>query len=195
MQLSSSPVGDRILQPTGQHRRDPTHSCPRVLFRSVNSPTNQLLTLRLLSGSFIGAIAVFIVIMAVIAPDTTLPDAWVIAVLLGLVAVAALLSALLPSRVPPATPVDSVAAMMVKVQPVHIMRLVLMEFPAILSIALMFISPEPSWVTVAIAAVPTVLLMVLLVFPHAGVLRRYETALDAGGVRTRFTDRLLNHEP
>ncbi len=149
------------------------------------------MALRLLSGAFIGGIAIFTAIMVVIAPETIVPPAWMIAVLLGLVAVAALVSFVMVGSVRPAGGEESTAQLMGRVQPVHMMRLAMMEAPAILAVVLTFVGSEPSWITVAIAAVPTILLMALLVFPHEPVLRRYERALDAGGARTQFTDRLL----
>ena len=157
------------------------------------NPTTQLMTLRVLSGAFIGGIAIITVLMFFVAPDTTVPQPWVLAVLLGLVAAAAVVSLVLVGQVPAASEDDSLGAMLGKVQPVHIMRLALMEAPAILAVVLMFLAEEPSWLTVAIAAVPTILLMLLLVFPHQSVLRRYEQALDSGGAHTRFTDKLLGH--
>ncbi len=151
------------------------------------------MTLRVLSGAFIGGIAIIAALMFFVAPETVLPQPWVLAVLLGLVATTAVVSLVMVSQVPAASEDDTVGAMLGKVQPVHILRLALMEAPAILAVVLMFLADEPSWVTVAVAAVPTILLMLLLVFPHQGVLRRYEQALDSSGVHTRFTDKLLGH--
>ena len=153
--------------------------------------SQQLMVLRMLSGSFIGAIAIITGVMVVVAPEIVMPEPWVIAVLLGLVAVATVFSLVLVGTLPAAPRGATLAEMLPKVQSVHILRLALMEAPAMLAIVLMFLSDEPSWVTVAIAAVPTILLMLWLVFPHDGVLRRYERALDAGGARTRFADQLL----
>ncbi len=149
------------------------------------------MTLRMLSGAFIGGIAVFTGIMVVVAPEVIVPEPWVLAVLLGLVAASTVLSLVMVGSVPAASQGDPVGSMLPKVQSVHILRLAVMEAPAILSVVLMFLAEEPSWVTVAITAVPTVLLMLWLVFPHEGVLRRYERALDAGGARTQFADKLL----
>lgn len=157
------------------------------------NPSSSLMTLRMLSAAFIGGIAMFTAIMVFIAPEIVMPQPWVIAVLLGLVAVSTLLSLVLVGTLPAASPDDTVASLLPKVQSVHILRLAIMEAPAILAVVLTFLADEPSWVTVAIAAVPTILLMLVVVFPHQGVLRRYEKALDAGGARTQFTDRLLGH--
>ncbi|USQ75243.1 hypothetical protein [Ornithinimicrobium cryptoxanthini] len=157
------------------------------------NPTSQLMTLRVLSGAFIGGIAIIAALMFFVAPETVLPQPWVLAVLLGLVATTAVVSLVMVGQVPAASEDDTVGAMLGKVQPVHILRLALMEAPAILAVVLLFLADEPSWVTVAVAAVPTILLMLLLVFPHQGVLRRYEQALDSGGAHTRFTDKLLGH--
>ncbi len=151
------------------------------------------MTLRVLSGAFIGGIAIIAALMFFVAPETVLPQPWVLAVLLGLVATTAVVSLVMVGQVPAASEDDTVGAMLGKVQPVHILRLALMEAPAILAVVLLFLADEPSWVTVAVAAVPTILLMLLLVFPHQGVLRRYEQALDSGGAHTRFTDKLLGH--
>ena len=155
--------------------------------------STQLMTLRVLSGAFISGIAIITAMMFFVAPDTVVPEPWVLAVLLGLVATAAVVSLVMVGQVPAATQGDTVSSMLAKVQPVHVLRLALMEAPAILAIVLMFLTEEPSWVTVTIAAVPTILLMLLLVFPHQGVLRRYERTLDSGGARTQFTDKLLGH--
>lgn len=154
-------------------------------------PSTQFLSLRILSGAFISGIAILTGVIFFVAPDTVLPQPWVIAVLLGLVATAAVVSLVMVGQVPAASEGDNLGVMVSKVQPVHILRLALMESPVILAIVLMFLADEPSWATVAIAAVPTILLMLLLVFPHQDVLRRYERALDADGVHTRFTDKLL----
>lgn len=153
--------------------------------------SNQLITLRMLSGAFIGGIAILTVLMVVIAPDMAVPEPWVIAVLLGLVAAGAVLSLVLVGTLPAAPQGATLTELLPKVQAVHIMRLAVTEAPAIIAIVLMFLAEEPSWVTVAIAAVPTIVVMLALVFPHEGVLRRYEKALDAGGARTQFTDKLL----
>lgn len=154
--------------------------------------TNQfLLTLRILSGAFIGALAMITAVMVLVAPETVVPEPWVIAVLLGLVAVATILGLVMIGQVPAAAPGDTVRSMVARVQSVHITRLALTEAPALLAIVLTFLADEPSWVTVAVASVPTIVLMLLFVFPHQGVLRRYERALDAGGARTQFTDKLL----
>ncbi|QDO89188.1 hypothetical protein FNH13_13350 [Ornithinimicrobium ciconiae] len=153
--------------------------------------TNQLMTLRMLSGAFIGGIAILTALMVVIAPDMVVPEPWVIAVLLGLVAAGAVLSLVLVGTLPAAPQGATLTELLSKVQAVHIMRLAVTEAPAIIAIVLMFLAEEPSWVTVAIAAVPTIVVMLALVFPHEGVLRRYEKALDAGGARTQFTDKLL----
>ncbi|WP_109474269.1 hypothetical protein [Ornithinimicrobium cavernae] len=150
-----------------------------------------LMTQRFLSGAFIGGIVIITVMMLFVAPDPLLPEPWVLAVLLGLVAVVTLVSVVMVGRVPAASPGDDLGALMSKVQSVHILRLALMEAPVFVALALMFISSEPSWLTVAITAAPTVLLMLVLVFPHEGVLRRYERALDAAGARTQLTDKLL----
>lgn len=149
------------------------------------------MTLRMLSGAFIGGIAIFTGLMVVVAPEVIVPEPWVIAVLLGLVAVSAILSLVLVGTLPAADQGTTMSEVLPKVQSVHIMRLAIMEAPALLAVVLMFLGEEPSWITVVIAAVPTIVLMLLLVFPHEGVLRRYERALDAGGARTQFTDKLL----
>lgn len=154
--------------------------------------TNQFLqALRILSGAFIGALAVIAGAMVLVAPETVVPEPWVIAVLLGLVAVATILGLVMVGQVPAASPGDTLRAMASRVQSVHIMRLAITEAPAMLAIVLTFLTDEPSWVTVAIASVPTIVLMLLFVYPHQGVLRRYERALDDGGARTQFTDKLL----
>ncbi|USQ78668.1 hypothetical protein [Ornithinimicrobium faecis] len=155
------------------------------------NPSPQLMTLRMLSGAFIGGIAIFTGLMVVVAPEVIVPEPWVIAVLLGLVAVSAILSLVLVGTLPAADQGTTMSEVLPKVQSVHIMRLAIMEAPALLAVVLMFLGEEPSWITVVIAAVPTIVLMLLLVFPHEGVLRRYERALDAGGARTQFTDKLL----
>ena len=160
---------------------------------SAVNPSSSLMTLRMLSALFIGGIAMFTAIMVFIAPEVVMPQPWVIAVLLALVAVSTLLSLVLVGTLPAASQDDTVASLLPKIQSVHILRLAIMEAPAILAAVLMFLADEPSWVTVAIAAVPTILLMLLLAIPHQGVLRRYEKALDAGGARTQLTDRLLGH--
>jgi len=154
-------------------------------------PSNELMTLRMISGAFIGAIAIIAAIMVVVAPETVLPEPWVIAVLLGLVAAGAVFSLVLVQQVPAASPGSTLQQLLARVQSTHMLRLAVGEAPVILAVVLMFLADEPSWVTVAIAAVPTIIVMLLLVFPHEGVLRRYQKALDAGGVNTRFADRLL----
>lgn len=158
---------------------------------SAVNPSPQLMTLRMLSGAFIGAIAIFTGMMVVIAPEVIVPEPWVLAVLLGLVAMATVFSLVLVGTLPAVDQGGTLSEMLARVQTVHILRLAVMEAPAILAVVLMFLSEEPSWVTVAVAAVPTILLMLWLVFPHQGVLRRYERVLDAGGARTQFTDKLL----
>lgn len=157
----------------------------------MTAQTNLLMPFKMLSGAFIGAIAILAAVMVLVAPETVLPEPWVIAVLLGLVASSALVSVVLVQQVPAAQPDSSLRDMVGRVQVTHILRLALSEAPVIIAIVLMFLAEEPSWVTVAIAAVPTIILMLLLVYPHEGVLRRYQRALDAGGVNTRFADRLL----
>lgn len=149
------------------------------------------MTLRLLSGAFISGLALITAVTFFVAPGSTMPEPWVIAVLLGLVAASTVVSLVLVGTVRAAHSEDSLASMLTKVQPVHIMRLAITEFPALIAVVLMFLNEEPSWVTAAIATVPTILLMLAFVYPHAGVLSRYERALDADGARTRFTDRML----
>lgn len=155
--------------------------------------TNTLASLRMLTGAFIGGVIILTVVMFFVAPDTIVPEPWVIAVLLGLVAASAVTSLVLIQQIPAAPPEATLPQIMATVMPTHILRLALTEAPAIIAIVLAFMAEEPSWVTVAVGTVPTVLVMLLLVFPHEGVLRRYERQLDAGGVRTRFTDQLLGH--
>lgn len=154
-------------------------------------PSTELMTLRMVSGAFIGAVAILAAVMVLVAPETALPEPWVIAVLLGLVAMSAVLSLVLVQQIPPAQPGSTLVDQLAPVRSTHMLRLALAEAPVILAIVLMFLATDPSWVTVAIAAVPTILMMLLLVFPHEGVLRRYQKALDAGGTNTRFADRLL----
>lgn len=145
----------------------------------------------MLSGAFIGAIAILAGLMIVVAPDVIVPEPWVLAVLLGLVAVATVLSLVMVGSLPAASQGDTLRSMMPRVQSVHVLRLAVMEAPVLLSVVLMFLAEEPSWVTVAITAAPTILLMLWLVLPHEGVLHRYERALDADGAHTQFTDKLL----
>ncbi|MCK0111347.1 hypothetical protein MWU75_04255 [Ornithinimicrobium sp. F0845] len=154
-------------------------------------PSNELMSMHILSGAFIGAIAIIAVVMVLVAPETVVPEPWVIAVLLGLVATSALFSLMLVQQIPAAQPGSTLSDMLAKVRVTHMLRLALAEAPVILAIVLMFLASEPSWVTVAIAAVPTVIVMLLLIFPTEGVLRRYQKSLDAAGVNTRFADRML----
>ena len=151
----------------------------------------RLLPLRFFTIGMIGGVAIITAASVIVAPDIVLPAPWVWAILLGLVAVAALGAYVLTDRVPPAAPQASLADLSGAVFPIHVLRCALMELPAMAAFGLAFAMGEPSWVTVAIAAVPAAILMLLLVFPHERVLRRYQGALDSQGAATQFTDRML----
>ena len=71
-----------------------------------------------------------------------------------------------------------------------ILRLVLSELVALVSLALAFILTEGQVVTYLIGAAISVLLMALFAYPSAGNVGRVEASLDSAGAQSRLADTL-----
>jgi energy-converting hydrogenase Eha subunit E len=144
----------------------------------------QLLTMRILTGAFMGGLVIIGVIAVVIAPTVQLPPVPVSLGLLALVVLCVGGSELLLRRSPALRPDGSGPGAVGLVQSHHIVRMAVLEAPAMLGLAAMFVIEPPSFVTYLVPAVPALLAMALLVFPHRMTLERYERALDRDGARS-----------
>lgn len=111
------------------------------------------------------------------APETTLPHPWVAAGVLLLAVVGAAVADVMLRRLPPA-PGASPGQAWARVNAVQVARLAVLEAPGVIALVLMFLTPEPSWVTYATGGLPALLLIVVLGLPRAALLRRYEEQLQ-----------------
>lgn len=157
----------------------------------MSQPHPALQVMRILALTFVLSPVILAVLAYFIVPETTWPALWVVAVLLGLVAVGVtmvfMLTGSMLSSAPPGTTVEEALP---RFRSLQMVSLALLEAPVILALVIA-VAVENSWVPVAITAVPATLAMLALAYPHEGTLRRVQRQLDASGTSTRFADRML----
>lgn len=158
----------------------------------MNHPHPALQVMRILTLAFLSGPIAFTVVAFFIVPETELPPLWVVAVLLGLVAASVtMVFVLTGTMISSAAKGFSVEGALAQFRALHMASLALLEAPVIVALVLAVGGIAPTWVTVAIAAVPSALAILALAFPHEATLRRVQAQLDTDGTTTRFADRVL----
>ncbi|NGN94828.1 hypothetical protein G5C66_19065 [Nocardioides sp. KC13] len=157
-------------------------------------PTPALRSVQMLALAFMSMIVVLglVVYLSVPDADLALPSTYVIGgqVVAGVV-IALILSAI-GFRVAPVTPgTDPEKAKgeaLQKHQMSMILRLVLSEVVALVSLALAFVFTEGQVMTYVIGGAISLALMAFFAYPSAGNIRRVEASLDSAGAQSRLAE-------
>ncbi|MFE6508681.1 hypothetical protein ACFVDI_22925 [Nocardioides sp. NPDC057767] len=159
-------------------------------------PTPALRSAQMLALAFMSMIVVLGVVVYLSVPDDdlTLPSTYVIGGQVVAGVVVALILATIGFRVAPITPgkdpEKAKGEALQKHQMSVILRLVLSELVALVSLALAFVLTEGQVMTYVIGGVVSLALMGLFAYPSAGNVRRVEASLDSAGARSRLADAL-----
>ncbi|MFI5623212.1 hypothetical protein ACIA03_07070 [Nocardioides sp. NPDC051685] len=157
-------------------------------------PTPALRSAQMLALAFMSMIVVLgvVVYLSVADADLTLPSTYVIGGQVAAGVVIALIVSTIGFRVAPITPgtapEEAKGEALQKHQMSMILRLVLSELVALVSLALAFILTEGQVMTYVIGGAVSVVLMALFAYPSAGNIRRVEASLDSAGAQSRLAE-------
>lgn len=163
----------------------------------IHGPDPRLMTIRMIAGSFFGMVLLLGVVIAFVVPS----EEWFANPgLLGLVlpvaggALGLVLTLTMGHSVraisPTAPPDQAASAAFTAFQSSLFIRLAAAEVPALVGIAAVFITDEPSAVPYLIGGAITLVLLAAYAFPTAASVRRIERRLDREGGRSRLSDSL-----
>lgn len=157
-------------------------------------PTPVLRSAQMLALAFMSMIVVLGLVVYLSLPDAdlALPSAYVIGGQVVAGVVVALILSTIGFRVAPVTPgtapEKAKGEALQKHQTSMILRLVLSELIALVSLALAFVLTEGQVMTYAIGGVISLALMAVFAYPSAGNIRRVEASLDSAGAQSRLAE-------
>lgn len=157
-------------------------------------PTPALRSVQMLALAFMSMIVVLGLVVYLSLPDAdlALPSTYVIGGQVVAGVVVALILSTIGFRVAPVTPgtapEKAKGEALQKHQMSMILRLVLSELVALVSLALAFILAEGQVMTYVIGGVISLALMALFAYPSAGNIRRVEASLDSAGAQSRLAE-------
>ncbi|EGD43854.1 hypothetical protein ACWZJV_04105 [Nocardioides sp. WG-D5] len=157
-------------------------------------PTPALRSVQMLALAFMSMIVVLGLVVYLSLPDAdlALPSTYVIGGQVVAGVVVALILSTIGFRVAPVTPgtapEKAKGEALQKHQMSMILRLVLSELVALVSLALAFILTEGQVMTYVIGGVISLALMALFAYPSAGNIRRVEASLDSAGAQSRLAE-------
>lgn len=157
-------------------------------------PTPALRSVQMLALAFMSMIVVLGVVVYLSVPDAdlALPSTYVIGGQVVVGVVIALVLSTIGFRVAPITPgtapEKAKGEALQKHQMSLILRLVLSELVALVSLALAFILTEGQVMTYVVGGVISLALMAFFAYPSAGNVRRVEASLDSAGAQSRLAE-------
>lgn len=157
-------------------------------------PTPALRTARMMALTFMTMVAGLGVVVALSLPDAdlTLPPVYVIGGQVAAGVVLLLLCSTIGFRVAPitpgTTPEKTRGEALQKHQTSMLLRLVLGEALALISLALAFVLTEGQLMTYVIGGVLSLALMAFFAYPSVRNIRPVEASLDSAGVPSRLAD-------
>lgn len=157
-------------------------------------PTPALRSVQMLALAFMSMIVVLGVVVYLSVPDAdlALPSTYVIGGQVVVGVVIALVLSTIGFRVAPITPgtapEKAKGEALQKHQMSVILRLVLSELVALVSLALAFILTEGQVMTYVVGGVISLALMAFFAYPSAGNVRRVEASLDSAGAQSRLAE-------
>lgn len=143
-------------------------------------PRQQLafLTLAIMGGlAVIGVVTIFVI-------DLAAPPAWAVGVVLAVFGAALALVHLQAGRIRPLPPGSGSAEGWTVVRTAHLVRMTVLEAPALAALVIAFL--VGSWWVYAVGAAVSLVALAALALPRPPVLARYEAALNAGGASLRL---------